>query len=187
MAVKFRHSDIYLMYFCTFTCQQWLPLFELTNSYDLVYKWFNYLKNKNIADTIAYVIMPNHLHNILYFPKEGFDLNKIVGNAKRFMAYDIVERLNEIERLDILKQLSDVLTIREIKKGQKHKVFIDSFDAKPIYSEPFLFQKLNYIHHNPVSGKWSLVQDYTDYEHSSASFYECNKVKHFAPKHYNDL
>ena len=40
-------------------------------------------------------------------------------------------------------------------------------------------QKFNYIHHNPVSGKWNLVSDYTDYEHSSASFYELGIAKNY--------
>ena len=34
------------IYFITFTCQQWLPLFEITNRYDTVYKWVDYLKTK---------------------------------------------------------------------------------------------------------------------------------------------
>ena len=38
------------------------------------------------------------------------------------------------------------------KKGQLHKVFIDSFDAKGIYNEKFFNQKLKYIHRNPLSG-----------------------------------
>jgi len=32
--------------FITFTCYKWLPLIELTNSHDVVYKWFDYLKTK---------------------------------------------------------------------------------------------------------------------------------------------
>ena len=31
---------------------------------------------------------------------------------------------------------------------------------------------LEYIHHNPVSGKWSLVKDFVDFPYSSAAFYE---------------
>ena len=31
---------------------------------------------------------------------------------------------------------------------------------------------LDYIHHNPVNGKWSLVEDYVDYPYSSARYYE---------------
>ncbi|MBA2499223.1 MAG: hypothetical protein H0V30_05805, partial [Chitinophagaceae bacterium] len=91
---------------------------------------------------------------------------------KRFLAYEIVKRLKEKKVNDILDMLHAGVKQREKKKGQIHKVFQDSFDAKECYSEQFIFQKLDYIHHNPVSKKWQLVNDFTDYEYSSASFYE---------------
>ncbi len=84
MAVKFKHSDVYSMYFCTFTCYEWMHLFEMTNSYDIVYSWFNILKKEKI-EVVGYVNMPNHVHCILYFPEAGFNLNKILSNGKRFM------------------------------------------------------------------------------------------------------
>ena len=174
------------MYFCTFTCYEWIPLIEITNSYDQVYNWFNLLRKENI-ETVAYVIMPNHLHNILYFPEANFDLNNIIGNAKRFMAYEIINRLEQNYETHMLQHLKAGVTAREKKKGQLHKVFKDSFDAKAIYSEKFLMQKLNYIHNNPVSGKWNLAKDFVSYEHSSASFYEENIVRHFFPKHFRDI
>ena len=34
------------IYFITLTCARWLHLFEITNSYDVVYKWFDHLKSK---------------------------------------------------------------------------------------------------------------------------------------------
>ena len=71
----------------------------------------------------------------------------------------------------MLFKLSSACTILEKAKGQKHKVFEPSFDAKAIYSFDFLYQKLNYIHCNPVMGKWQLSKEYTDYKHSSAAFY----------------
>ena len=174
------------MYYCTFTCFNWLPLIEITNSYDIVYNWFNILKETKIS-TIAYVIMPNHLHCIMHFPEENFDLNKIIGNAKRFMAYEIVKRLKERKETALLELLTTAVTEREKKKGQLHKVFKDSFDAKPLFSDKFLMQKLDYIHHNPVSGKWQLTKDFVAYEHSSASFYEEGKVRHFLPVHFRDV
>jgi len=125
--------------------------------------------------------MPNHLHVILYFPEAGFNLNKIIGNAKRFMAYEIITRLEGLKRQDILDYLSSEVSERENKKGQLHKVFTDSFDAKAIYNEKFFNQKMNYIHLNPVSGKWQLVSDFTEYEHSSASFYETGEIKKYEP------
>ena len=99
----------------------------------------------------------------------------------------IVNRLENCTNHKVLQELRSNLTPREINKGQKHKIFKDSFDAKPIYGDKFLFQKLDYIHGNPVKGKWTLARDNVGYEHSSASFYELNEVKHFSPKHYKDL
>ena len=144
------------LYYITFTCHRWLPLFEITNSYDLVYNWFEVIKTKYGIKTTAYTFMPNHVHCILFFPTEKYDLNKIVGNGKRFMAYEIVKRLEAANDSKTLLQLKEGLTDRDAKKGQKHKVFEDSFDAKPIYHRDFLLQKINYIHLNPVrvSGGW---------------------------------
>ena len=184
MAIRYKHSDEYSTYFCTFTCCNWKNLFEITNTYSAVYNWFKVLKDTYKADVLAFVIMPNHLHCILHFKDEGFNLNKIIGNGKRFMAYEIVKQLKENNQTDLLAELSGALTERELKKGQVHKVFKDSFDAKAIFSDKFMTQKLDYIHHNPVSGKWNLVADFTNYEHSSASYYETGEVKHFAPLHY---
>ena len=96
----------------------------------------------------------------------------------------MAEKQQETGILQILKAAD---TAREKKKGQLHKVFKDSFDTKPIFSDKFFNQKLDYIHYNPVSGKWNLAKDFVAYEHSSASFYEENRVKHFLPKHFNDI
>ncbi len=186
MSVKYKHSDVYSMYFCTFTCYEWMHLFELTNSYDIVYNWFNILKQEKI-EVIGYVIMPNHMHCILYFPEPGFNLNKILANGKRFMAYEIINRLEKANDTHTLEFLDDALTVREKKKKQLHKVFKESFDAKAIFSEKFLIQKINYIHHNPVSGKWNLANDFVCYEHSSASVYEEGVIRHLQPRHFNDL
>ena len=50
MAIRYKHSDVYSMYFCTFTCCNWIQLFEITNAYDLVYNWFKVLKDKYSCD-----------------------------------------------------------------------------------------------------------------------------------------
>ncbi len=75
----------------------------------------------------------------------------------------------------------------DVKKGQLHKVFEDSFDAKPVYHREFLLQKINYIHQNCVRGKWNLVEHWEDYEHSSARFYVRNRLDGFVPVHYEEL
>jgi hypothetical protein len=85
--------------------------------------------------------MLNHVHCILFFPSEGYNSNKIVSNGKRFIAYEIIKRLEEKKLSKILLQLKEGLTERDVKKGQKHKVFEDSSDAKPIYIGSFCYKK----------------------------------------------
>jgi hypothetical protein len=52
-----------------------------------------------------------------------------------------------------------------------HEVFEPSFDWKECINDKFTEQKLNYIHENPCRGKWSLVNQPEDYQHSSAKYY----------------
>ncbi|MEO7533934.1 MAG: hypothetical protein ABIU30_08815, partial [Ferruginibacter sp.] len=44
-----------------------------------------------------------------------------------------------------------------------------------LYSRKVMLQKLNYIHLNPLSGRWQLVSDPCDYHYSSARYYEMNE------------
>ncbi|HWI90601.1 MAG TPA: hypothetical protein VNT20_04960 [Flavisolibacter sp.] len=186
MSVRFQHGQNQnSFYFITFTYYKWLRLFKEANAYDTAYKWFDHLHNNHIYVT-GYVIMPNHVHVLLYFPQMPNSLNTVVGNAKRFMAYEIIKRLEENKENKLLDLLHGGIKKREAKKGQIHKAFEDSFDAKECFSEEFIFQKLQYIHHNPVSKKWNLVNEFTDYEHSSASFYERGIKRYRNIVHVND-
>jgi len=186
MPVRLQHDQQpNSFYFVTFTCYKWLSLFREANAYDAVYKWFDSLF-KNTIHVTGYVVMPNHLHVLLYFPQMTKSLNILIGNAKRFLAYDIIEKLEEKKANHLLDVLHAGVKKRESKKGQVHKVFEDSFDAKDCYSTEFIFQKLDYMHHNPVSKKWQLVNDFADYEYSSASFYEKGIKKYEKLVHVND-
>lgn len=82
-----------------------MNLIEVTDSYDLVYKRFDYLKSKS-HKIIGYVIMPNHVHALVDFIKTDQSINTIVGNGKRFMAYDIIKRLKAKDQNDLLATLS---------------------------------------------------------------------------------
>jgi len=194
MPVRFQHDrQPKSIYFVTFTCYKWLSLFPETNTYDAVYKCppvpvrtgFDSLYRNNNYVT-GYVIMPNHVHALLYFPEMPKSLNTVIGNAKRFLAYEIIKRLEKKKAIVLLDILHAGVKKRERKKGQIHKVFEDSFDAKECHSTEFILQKLEYIHRNPVSKKWQLVNDFADYEYSSAPFYEKGIKKYKNLLHIND-
>ena len=50
--------------------------------------------------------------------------------------------------------MSDGVQKEESEKGKKHQVFRLSFDAKEVVGDKAIVKVLNYIHHNPVCGKW---------------------------------
>jgi REP element-mobilizing transposase RayT len=186
MATHSKHTEIGTIYFITFTCFEWLPLFDKTSLYEYFNKWFDYLL-KNDASLVGYVIMPNHFHGLVYLgDKCGVSLNNLVGNGKRFLAYEIVERLKKSGQSDLLTQLSSHVRESEKNKNKQHEVFRLSFDAKKCFNRKIVEQKLDYIHHNPVSGKWSLVEDWRTYPYSSAGFYELGKDNKYL-LHYRDV
>ena len=119
----------------------------------------------------GYVTMPNHLHLIVYYESEDHTLNKIIGESKRFLAYEIVKRLKKKGKKYLLDVLKQGVQSNERAKGKIHQVFRLSFDAKSL-GEKDVEEVLDYIHRNPVSGVWRLVDDYTEYTYSSAGYYE---------------
>ena len=56
--------------------------------------------------------MPNHVHVILFFPQQNYNLNTIISNAKRFIAYEIINRLEQLNESKILQQLEVWLSDR---------------------------------------------------------------------------
>src|SRR2546423_9648633 len=174
------------IFYITFTCYRWLPLIELTNAYDLFYNWFDILAQKGHSLT-AYGIMPNHVHLILHFAGGPQSLNTIIGNGKRFIAYEIINSLEKRGENEILKELQLSVSTKDRIRGKKHEVWKDSFDAKECRTEKFLLQKLHYIHNNPCVGKWKLAKEPHHYPHSSALFYLDGKIARYPVRDYLDF
>jgi REP element-mobilizing transposase RayT len=167
MSVRKQLSETGGVYFITFTCVRWLPLIQLVNGYDLIYKWFDYLKSKGHY-IISYVLMPNHIHVMIAF-RMNSDINFIVGTGKRLLAYGFIKRLKIIERYDILALLNKWVSCSQQKSGKLHQVFQPSFDMKECRTISFMKQKANYIHYNPCRAR--LVKIPEEYLHSSAGYY----------------
>jgi len=158
------------MFFITFTCHQWQPLIDKVNGYDIVYHWFDHLKSKGHFIN-AYVIMPNHVHAVISFVNTGQSINTIIGNGKRFMAYEIIQRLQQNGETALLEQLSNRIEARRKENNKQHNVWELSFDWKECRSNDFVWQKLDYLHNNPCTGKWHLALNAIEYLHSSAKYY----------------
>jgi REP element-mobilizing transposase RayT len=161
-------------FFITFTCHSWLNLIDHGDGYDLIYNWFDILKAKGHFIT-GFVIMPNHLHATIAFRKTKKSINKIIGDGKRFIGYEIINRLKQKGLDDLLVILANAVNSSDKKRGKLHEVWEDSFDWKECVSDAFILQKLDYMHLNPCIGKWMLAKNPFEYEHSSARFYICGE------------
>jgi hypothetical protein len=115
--------------------------------------------------------MPNHVHLIAGFHSIGKNLNKIIGEGKRFMAYEIVNRLRTYNNIQLLDQMMQEVNETDKKRGKLHEVWEDSFDWKECNSREMITQKINYIHNNLCRGKWKLAENPSEYLHSSAKYY----------------
>lgn len=174
------------VYFITFTCYDWLPLIDLSDGYGAVYRFLGVLKSKG-HQTAAYVIMPNHLHLLLHYTGQGGSLNSLIGNGKRFMAYEMIRSLEQKGKQALLQRLQVAVPGKDRARGQKHSFWKETFDVKECRTEKFVLQKLNYLHNNPLSGKWKLADSPLDYTHSSAPFYYNGRQPLFEVVDYREL
>jgi hypothetical protein len=77
---------------------------------------FDHLKLKGHRVN-GYVIMPNHMHVLIEFINAEKKINTIVSNGKRFLAYEIVDRLKNKKNNEILLQLAETVSL-QIASGE---------------------------------------------------------------------
>lgn len=115
---------------------------------------------------VSYVLMPDHIHLIVN-PRDG-RIRELTGALKSLAAQRIIREANGVS---FLKETPDA-------DGSIHQVWQESFKALPLWSDWMIWQKINYIHNNPV--KAGLVKSAADYRWSSfRSYYfeECEPIR----------
>ena len=168
MATRERDFTPERIYFITYIIYKWIQIYTEEKYFYLVYKWFDHMKQHYGNKVHGYVIMPNHLHLLLYISERSPDVSKLVQNAKRFQTYGIIDYLLLDKKTDLIKIFTEKA---ETKKVAKHKVFKGRFDSKEMVNSDLYREKLNYIHNNPCTPRWRLAEAPEDYRHSSASNY----------------
>lgn len=90
-----------------------------------------------------------------------------VSSFKKYTSRRILEELQAFNM-----KFESSLNSRTYQIWQEKPHFIE------VKSLDFFFQKLDYIHQNPVQAKWMLVDEPINYQYSSMRFYE-NEVDEF--------
>ena len=95
---------------------------------------FNVLKQTGHY-IIGYTIMTNHVHVVIAFHNTSKTINSIIGNGKRFIAYDIVKRLEKQQENTLLSKMQSMVNTTQKADNKLHEVFEPSFDWKPAWRQ----------------------------------------------------
>jgi len=153
------------LYFVTASICGWQPLLSEPEYANIVLNSFTWLRQEKRISLFAFALMPTHLHSIV-LPLDR-SIGELLQNFGSFTAHEILKKLQEENRKDLL----EFFHVHRRDSSVEHSIWQD-IQAKNIYTEKFLLQKLEYIHQNPVAKDWNLVQNRARYEYSSACFYD---------------
>ena len=156
------YTSIGEIYFWTATIHKWQHLLESDFNKQLILSYLKKLADEGLITVYAFVIMPNHIHLI-------WQQNKL--NGKETPKASLLKYTGH-EFLKILKAESKSYLYEVNAANKKHEIWQRDSLGIEIYTVKVALQKLDYIHNNPVKGKWQLAKDYISYHYSSARFYE---------------
>ena len=149
--------------FITVTCLEWKPLLEEDRFKDIIIDSLSFLTKSKRVTVYAFVIMSNHFHMIW----------QMVGDHKREDVQRDFLKFTGQQILKILRTENSPMQSELIvnAKDRKRQVWERNSLGIPLWSDAVIWQKLDYIHNNPV--KAGLCKNPEDYKYSSAGFY-CN-------------
>jgi putative transposase len=160
---RYRFGDDAYPYFMTWTIVGWLPVFTRQESTKIIYDSWRFLQLEREFQLLGYVILENHVHLIATAP----NLASAVKCSKSFTALQIVELLKKRNARQLLRGLAALKLPN--KKESEHQVWQEGSHPKMIETDEMLWQKLEYIHNNPVERGY--VDDPLHWRYSSARNY----------------
>jgi REP element-mobilizing transposase RayT len=169
MSTKYKATMPGKAYFVTLTTVCWIDLFTRLSLRNIIVNSLNHCSRNKGLEIYAYCLMPSHLHMMCRASEED-RLYDIMRDFKTFTSKMIIRNIvNETESrqewlLDLFSKACD-----HLKRDQQYKVWQSGYHAELVQSNKFIYQKLNYIHNNPVVDK--IVQNPEDYLFSSARNY----------------
>jgi REP element-mobilizing transposase RayT len=138
------------LYFVTFTVQQWINIFSRKEYVEIIIESIKFCQvNKGLL-VHGWVIMTNHMHAIISCRGEN-KLSDIIRDFKKYTSRQIIEKIEENPPAESRKNWLMWLFNSKDEEGNKSiKFWKEGSHPEEIHSEKFFFQKLNYIHNNPV-------------------------------------
>lgn len=169
MSEKYKTAEKEKTYFVTFTITEWIKVLQPDSGKMIIVDAIKYYQQHRGLVLYAYCIMSNHVH--LIAQSDGNEtLSEILRDLKKITSRKISKKL-EIENinegniiLNVFKQAGE-----NLKRIKNYKVWQDGNRPMVLYSNKFIWQKLNYIHNNPIEA--GIVEKAEEYLFSSARNY----------------
>lgn len=160
--------DQTLPHYITVTVVDWIDVFTRQTYRDSIIESLDYcIKNKGMI-LYGYVIMSNHIHLIIQ--SEDGKLSDLIRDFKKFTAKNILDKIQavpESRKEWMLERFK--LAAEKHTRNKKYQFWQYGNHPEEIYTNKFMWSKLDYIHLNPVRA--DLVEKPSQYIYSSASNY----------------
>jgi putative transposase len=154
--------------FFTATILEWKHLLQPDKYKQIITNSLRFLVQENKVIVYGFVIMPNHIH-LLWQIGAGWKRENIQRDFLKFTAREIIMDLEANHPQELFAFASEA-TDRKYQIWERNSLSVD------IFTPAVFWQKLNYIHLNPVQEKWKLCELPEDYYFSSARFYLLNET-----------
>ncbi|MDX1685411.1 MAG: transposase [Saprospiraceae bacterium] len=156
------------LYFMTLQVIDWVDIFTRQIYRDIIIDSLAYCRKNKGLRLWAYVVMSNHLHIIISSTRS--DLSGVLRDFKRHTSSNILQTMcGRIEsRFYWMKERFETASLRH-SRNKGLQFWTHENRAIHLWSRKWIFQKLNYIHMNPV--KAGLVARPEDWLYSSARNY----------------
>ena len=155
-------------YFLTFTVEGWIDLFTRKVYRDIILDSFMFCRKNKGLQIHAFVIMSNHIH-VIWTAKNN-NLSDIIRDFKTHTSNTFIKVMQEVleSRRGWLLHMFKYYA-RGTNANKVFKIWTNDNHPEEIFTQDFFYQKLKYIHENPV--RVGLVKKETDHIYSSASNY----------------
>ena len=162
--------------FLTMTVVDWIDLFTRKVYCDIIIDSLKYcIKEKGLI-VYGYVIMPSHLH-LIFQAQDEKDLSVIIKEFKSFTARQIINYIKNSKNIESRRKWLLAHFMHHGKDfknvGSQNKVWMKGNYPTLVYSPFMIWQKLHYIHRNPMVA--GIVPRPEYYCYSSALEYEVRK------------
>lgn len=147
-------------HFITTSCYQRLPLLNSPRNRDLFVSVLERVRRRYRFTVVGYVVMPEHVHLLLSEPERG-NPSLVMQAIKQGFARRLLARLRKQQRPHQLSLWSG-----PVERG---RIWQPRFYDFVVFSEKKRFEKLRYMHANPV--KRGLVLEPEQWAWSSSRYY----------------